>query len=189
MGMLDIWSLITGVAGILSFLLAAWDKFPTWRRYLMPIGVFLGGFAMGRLSPVIGESARAIGGAPQTAGSVTIIFVMAVVALIYLVFMLKKGQPGLAYIGVIFIFSMAVPTVLKSYSDVAFKTSPSEYLLLAAGYEQRQDYDNSIKYLERYMETTQDNEEKELIKKKVSQLKRMRMPKISPEQEGARVGP
>jgi hypothetical protein len=118
---------------------------------------------------------KALTATPQTAGSITILFVMAVVAVIYFVFMLKKRQPGLAYIGLIFMFTMAVPTVLKSYSDVAFKISPSEYLILASGYEQRQDYDNSIKYLERYMEGTQDKEEKELIAKRISQIKRMKI--------------
>ena len=50
MKFIDLWTIITGAASIVSLLVVMSDKLPKWKKYISPVGFFLGGFAIGRIS-------------------------------------------------------------------------------------------------------------------------------------------
>lgn len=173
---IDIWSFITGVIGILSFLLAAWDKFPKWKNYLQMGGGFILGFALGRISPVLSPASGSIFGAPQTATSFFVLFLIIAFGVVCFIFMVKKDQTLLAYFMLLMIF-FNIPTVLKSFPGSS-KMSSSDLLILASTYEQKQNIDKALEYLERYLETTNDKNEIEQIKNKITSLKTNRISNI-----------
>jgi hypothetical protein len=49
MDFIDLWTIITGFASIISLLIAIYDKFPEWNKYISSTGFLLAGFSIGRI--------------------------------------------------------------------------------------------------------------------------------------------
>ena len=50
MGHLDVWTILTGAASIISLFITLSDRFPAWQRHIKSTGLILGGFAIGRIT-------------------------------------------------------------------------------------------------------------------------------------------
>ena len=175
MDKIDLWSFITGIAGIGSLLLALWDKFPNFKKFLLPIGYILIGFTFGRVSflgekvflPVLSDS--------QAGGSLIVMFLLFLFAFFCFHYFMRKNETGYAYISIMMILSLIAPSLLQTFSKVSDKMNPSDYLKLSSIYEEKKEFDSAIKYLEKYSDTVKDLKLKEEIKNKISGLQKIQL--------------
>jgi hypothetical protein len=79
----DLWSLLTGIASIISLFLSAGERFASWRKYTLPGAAAFGGFAIGRISPALSSGIDQIAANPIAIGFV-IVFFLIVSAITYI---------------------------------------------------------------------------------------------------------
>jgi hypothetical protein len=156
MGFLDIWTIITGAASIISLLIAMSNRFPSWRKYVGPSGLLLAGFTIGRISigamPGVKESVQD----PRLMGILMIMGLMFVMLYIFLRAMISRNQDAYAYFVVFMVLVIGVPQIMDKYFE-AFPTMPKEdYLILANSKEKNNDIAGAIRYLEKYKAMTSD---------------------------------
>jgi hypothetical protein len=144
----DIWSVITGLASLLSLFISLGDKFSNWRKYLIPAGFALGGFAVGRLSQQIARGIDQIIADPFAAGYLFILLVLIAVITFIAVFLIRHGQVMFAYT-VFFIGLTMVPNQIMPLYTKALREIPvDDYIKLSAWKVQANEYSDAIKYLE-----------------------------------------
>lgn len=104
----DTWSLITGVAGLFSLLLAVTEKFSDFKKYTVPLTFTLGGFAIGRLSFFVSTSSSA-----ESGNYVVLMIIIATLLILTVItyIFIKVGQDIFAYM-VFMIGIMTLPSKL-----------------------------------------------------------------------------
>jgi len=167
----DIWAMVTGLASIISLLISVSNKFPNWKKYMHPVGFVFAGFALGRISLVLSPAANQVFQDPYLAGILIILLLLLIAGVISFIFMLKHGQPGLAYFIFLIIITMAAPQLMKIYSDANPAIPPGDYLKLATIKEENGDIEEAIKYLKKFIERTSDKSLKEKVNEKISILR------------------
>jgi hypothetical protein len=175
MGFLDIWTIVTGAASVISLLIAMSDKFPAWHKYIVPSGFFLGGLTTGRLSagaiPAASESMQD----PRLVGFLMILIIIFIMLFLFLREMVKKNQDFYAYFVVFMVLVTGVPQLMDKYFD-AFPMIPKEdYLLLADSKEKNKDNPGAIRYLEKYKTTLKNQESKAQIDEKIGKLQKAQL--------------
>lgn len=178
MAFVDIWTLITGAASIISLLLAMSERFPQWRKYVVSSGFFFAGFAVGRVS--IG----ALPGAQESMQDTRFIGLVAIIILIFLMLyvflhaMIKRKQDYYAYFVVFMVLVIGIPQVMDKYFN-AFPAIPKEdYLLLANSKEKNNDMGGAIRYLEKYKTMTHDKSLQTEIKETIARLQKAQLESI-----------
>lgn len=163
----DTWSLITGVAGLLSFLIAITDKFASFKKYTVPLTFALGGFAFGRLS-FLGPSSTS--SANGNYGSLIIIIVSLLILTAITYIFIKVGQDSFAYM-VFIIGVMTLPTKLvDTYNHSFDKLSYNDYIQLSKVKLTNKNYDSAIKFLEIAKEKTERDVVKTEIDAKIDSI-------------------
>lgn len=155
---------------MISLILAAGDKFASFRKYTVPLATGCGGFALGRLSPFFDGGFTQIVTDGYSATFFILFFViLAMITIISLMF-LKKGETWLAYC--IFFFSLTtVPgAILSKYADFRDKVPPGDYLKLAEIKINAKEYDSAITYLELAKEKSKDKNFKTRIADQINYL-------------------
>lgn len=175
MNKIDLWSLITGIAGIGSLLLALWDKFPNFKKFLLPIGCILIGFTFGRVSFLGEKVVLQILSDSQTSGSLIVMLLLFLFAFSCFHYFMRKNETGYAYISIMMILSLIAPSLLLTFSKVSDKINPSDYLKLSSIYEEKREFDTAIKYLEKYSDSAKDLKLKEEIKNKILGLQKSQL--------------
>src|SRR5258706_8085830 len=142
MNLLDAWTLITGMASVLSLLFALPDKYANWRRHVLPISTGLGGFALGRLSFSITGADQLLS---DPSGLRALVLILAVlVALVILAYIfIRRGDTFLAYaVIVIGITGPAQLLILRQPTDIV---SVDDYILLSTSKVQSHQFDTALK--------------------------------------------
>jgi hypothetical protein len=172
MGFLDIWTIATGAASIVSLLLAMSEKFPEWRKYVVPSGFLLAGFTLGRMSIGALPGAKESMQDPRFVGIVVIITLIFLMLYIFLRAMIKRKQDYYAYFVVFMVLLIGIPQVMDKYFD-AFPAVPKEdYLLLAKSKEKNNDIAGAIRYLEKYKAMTKDKALKSQVEETIARLQK-----------------
>ena len=158
----DIWSLITGLASIVSLLLSLNERFAGWKRYSIPTGCVLAGFAIGRISP---------GMSSQDSGLLMIIFVLLAAAVVSMIYMLKHEQPGYAYMMPVVILTLVLPTTISSYYSANPRFTQTDLIDLVHAKEQKADFEGAITYFKLYVKLLKDDDVKKHADEKLKDLK------------------
>lgn len=170
MNFIDIWTIITGAASIISLLIVMSDKFPKWKNYIAPAGFILGGFAVGRISAVaIPVASRAV---EDTRFVGFIIILVLILSVLFIAFksLLKRQQDWYAFFIIFMVISIGVPNLFDKYTS-AFPDIPKEdILLLAKVKEENSDYAGAMNYLERYKNMVSNIEMKNKVESKIKSL-------------------
>jgi hypothetical protein len=170
MGFLDVWTIVTGAASIISLLIAMSDKLPEWRKYIVPTGFILAGFSVGRISIGALPGAKESLQDPRLIGFLMLLMVVFVMLYMFLREMVKRNQDFYAYFVVFMVLIIVVPQLMDKYF-VAFPSIPAEdYLQLASQKEKTNDITGAIRYLEKYILSVQDEGVKKQIQAKIGQL-------------------
>lgn len=170
----DLWSLVTGVVGIVSFLITLPPKYAKWKKYTLPIACFLGGFTFGRLSSEFSQSVYAVFQDPYLAVVFIIILVILVVATWFLSVLNKQNESWLAYSLFIMIVLVGIPGVFSVYSQI-YKINPAiptqDYLELAKVKESKGDLGNAINYYQKYLNKVDNEHSKKEVEQKIFKLR------------------
>jgi hypothetical protein len=157
MRFVDVISIVSGIASIISLLISAWDRFGAWRKYIQPVAWGLAGFAAGRFSvAVMPKSPATQQDAPVTGELILFLVVLGVVSFVAFA-MLRRNEPVWAYL----IFSLGLfaggPLLLKTYSEASRRIPVGDLVLLSTDKESVGDYSGAILYLERAAAATDDS--------------------------------
>jgi hypothetical protein len=141
----DTWSLITGIAGLFSFLLAVTERFANFKKYTIPLTFTLGGFAIGRLS-FWGSTNSSTQGGNYAVLMIIIATLLILTAITYI--FIKVGQDVFAYM-VFMIGIMTLPSKLvATYNDSINKLTYNDYIQLSIVKLTNKNYDSAIELLE-----------------------------------------
>lgn len=156
MRFLDLFSVISGAAGIVSLFLSIWDRFATWRKFLQPLAWGFGGFAAGRFS-VTTLAPSVTGSSTFQWSTATFLFLAVFVAICVGAFLLLRRNDVIwAYM----VFSMGLgvigPVFLKSYSDISREIPAGDLVLLSKEKERVGDFSAAILYLDQAYNATSD---------------------------------
>jgi hypothetical protein len=160
----DAWSLITGMASVLSLLVALPERYANWRRQLVPFSAALGGFAIGRLSFVVGSADQLLS---DPAGARSLILMLSLIVTVALVAyaLIRRGQTILGYGLVTFlILPVQLLTLYQRPTDVV---SVDDYILLATGKAQARQFDTSLKYFAAAKRSTENEGMRRSIDKQI----------------------
>lgn len=175
MGHLDVWTILTGAASIISLFITLSDRFPAWQRHIKSTGLILGGFAIGRITagsiPPTSESIQD----PRLIGLVMILITIFAMLYLFVREMVKKNQDYLAYVMALMVLFIGVPQVMDKYSDAFPLILKEDYLLLAGAKEANRDYAGAIRWLERYKATLRNHESRAQIEGKISKLRKAKL--------------
>ena len=156
----DIWSLITGIASLISLFLSAGERFASWRKYSIPVATALGGFAIGRISPSLSSGMDHLLADPKAAGFILLILMIFAALTLVAYLMMRYGQITLAYL----VFAMGIISVPMSiipmYSKISDVVPPGDLVKLAQIKITTGEYEQAIKY----MESAKDNTKNDVLK-------------------------
>jgi hypothetical protein len=156
----DLWSLITGIVGLLSFLLAITEKFSELRKYTAPAAFFLLGFALGRVTYIeLGASSGEETNLIVPSILIGSLIILTVVSYLFV----RIGQDLLAYV----IFFMGATTLPMKMVD-SYKSSTEyltyyDYIYLAQYKTSKHDFDSAI----RLFKIAIDKTDSEIVKKEL----------------------
>ena len=170
MNLFDTWTILTGLASIVSLLIAIYDKFPDWKKYILSLGWFLAGFSLGRFfTGIIPERSKILID-PILVGFLLIILLLLILVLIFFNVLIKRGETGWAYIFVMVFIMIAGPMFIDRYLEYFSFVPKGDYLLLANFKEQNNDFTSAIKYLEKYKKYISDDQMKDKVNKRIESL-------------------
>lgn len=168
----DIWSLLTGIASLISLFLSAGERFASWRKYSLPVATALGGFAIGRISLTLSSGMDHLFADPKAAGFILLIFMIIAALTLVAYLLMRHGQIILAY----FVFGMgmiSVPTsIMPMYSKMVDAVPPGDLVKLAQIKVTAGEYEQAIKYLESAKDTTKNDVLKTELQKQIDTLTR-----------------
>lgn len=164
----DIWSLITGVVGLLSFLMTINEKFYSFRKYTIPAAWILTGFALGRISYIGTLSITNVNASFDGDFSLTVIIFTLLLFLSFVSFLfIRVGNDGMAYmiflLGIILLPNKIID-MRNAYSD---ELTYNDYLQLAEIKVKNKNYDSAIMFFENAKENSKNENLKAEIDKKI----------------------
>ncbi|EHR0921250.1 hypothetical protein KS884_004453 [Vibrio parahaemolyticus] len=163
----DTWSLITGVVGLLSFLMAVNDKFANLKRFTIPLACALVGFAVGRLS-YVGAMGSVSSDGSLGVISIIVVTLLVITAITYL--FIKVGQDGFAYIVFIMGATMLPSKFVDSYNNSMDKLSYNDYIQLSQVKLSNSDYDSAIRLLKLAKEKADNSVVKTEISSRIDEV-------------------
>ena len=171
--LIDIWSLITGLASIVSLAIAIPDRHSVWRKWLVPAGWASAGFAAGRLSYTLAPSADAAFSDPALIGVLGILSV-SLVAMYFVIRSVREALNVEGFFIIIFIVGSmwAISSIVTRYLDsIKPPLAVSELLEFAKLKEQRGELALAARYLGMARRISDDNVERQAIDIKIDELK------------------
>ncbi|MFZ5447077.1 MAG: hypothetical protein ACOZFS_00365 [Thermodesulfobacteriota bacterium] len=147
MNFIDLWAIITGLASIISLLIAIYDKFPKWNKYILSIGFLLAGFSVGRIFTGNFPQNSDLTFDPILIGFLAIIFILLIVAFGFFYMLIKKNQMNWAYAFVMVFIMIVGPMLTDRYLEYFSLVPKVDYLVLANIKERNNDIPAAIKYL------------------------------------------
>lgn len=157
--MFDIFTVITGIASLISLFISLEDKFPNWKKYTNPASWFLGGICIGRITYVIPvpENLQLYFDS-YSLGILFIIFLIILFISSFAYLFYRKNDLSTAYLIIFFGLSLLLPRVLEVYSDISFTIPPEDYLIIVNEKEKRNEINDAIRYLEIYKTKTNNSD-------------------------------
>lgn len=167
----DLWSLVTGVASIVSLLLSIPEKYSNWRRYTVPIAYLLAGWTFHSLSSEFSQSVHKAFQDPYLI--VILIVVLAFLGIAVYVFsvFIRAGYTFYAYAIILLMVSSGIPPIFDIYSQINPAIPTQDYLEFAMLKEQKGDLTSAINYYQKYIQRVDDENSKKQAEQNVSTLR------------------
>lgn len=179
MKFIDLWSIISGVASVISLFISLGSKLENWKKYTLPLSYLLGGFALGRISYVVPQGAEQLFTDSYSAGLVVLILAVLIILAGFAFIFVRKNESQWAYIILMLGSLIFAPQVIRLYTESYTTTPPNDYLILVNEKERTGNFEEAIQYLEKYKNKTSNLEIKELTDKRINTLKEKLAGKIS----------
>ncbi|WPF89522.1 hypothetical protein WEU38_04415 [Cyanobacterium aponinum AL20118] len=169
--MFDIFTIVTGIASLISFFMTLGDKFPNWKKYINPASWLLGGICIGRITYTIPITSNLQSYFDSYSFSVLLIVFFMILALSLSAYVFhRKNDLYRAFLILGLGCTLWIPTVLRTYSEVSVNIPPEDYLIIVNEKERRNEINDAIRYLEIYKNKANNNDVIENINLRIEKL-------------------
>ena len=167
----DFWSLVTGLASILSLLIALADKSATWKKYTLPAAYVLGGFAVGRITSTGSQS--------LTNQSLTIFILLFVGVCAYLSLkLIAKKEYAYAYMIFIFGLPFCLPAMTKYFEQDGAALTFDDALEVAVVKEQSGELQKAETYYRLAAKSASSDEARKRLIARANEVQEARMKRL-----------
>jgi hypothetical protein len=145
---MNIWNIIAVIASIGSLIFHLSGKGNAVRQFTLPTTTALVGFTIGRYHSEVEQLSNILLQDPH------LIFILLVLLLLFALTMYivesTKPEAKISFIFLIFLVTIVIPQLIKSYNEIAPMVATQDYLSLARIKENDGNTDEAIKYLKIY---------------------------------------
>lgn len=167
----DLWSLVTGLASIVSLLICLPEKYSNWRKYNVPIASGLAAWTLGRVSCEFSQSVHEIFQDPYLAVILIVVLVF-IGTTIYVFSVLAKGNQIFYATLLISVFvSSGITPIFNIYSQINPAIPTQDYLEFAIMKERKGDFVSAINYYQKYVQKIDDKDSEKQVKQKIDTLR------------------
>jgi hypothetical protein len=167
---MTIWTLAASIASIMSLIFHLSGKGSTLRQFTLPTTTALVGYAIGTHTSAFEQSSNTLLQDPHLLFMIIVMVLLFALAM-YLVESLKPDAK-ISFIFLVFLSTIAVPQLIKSYNDIAPMVSTQDYLALARVKESDGNMEDAIKYLKIYSKRVDRVELQKQVNERIDTLRR-----------------
>ncbi len=156
----DFWSLVTGVASIVSLLLSIPEKYSNWRRYTVPIASGLAGWTFHSLSSEFSQSVHEAFQDPYLAVILIVILAFLGIAAYGFSVLARVGYPFYVSLMISALVTSGITPIFNIYSQINLAIPTQDYLEFAMMKEHKGDLTSAINYYQKYIQRVDDENSK-----------------------------
>jgi hypothetical protein len=162
-------TIIAGIASVVSLIFHLSGKGPNVRQFTLPITGVIVGFAIGRNNSDVGQGANLLLQDPYLL-LMLIIMVMFFGLAMYMVEQ-SKAEAKVSLIFLVFLSTIVIPQLVKSYNEISPTIATQDYLTLARAKENSGYIEDAIKYLNIYSKRVNRVDVQRQVSSKINNLR------------------
>jgi phosphoglycerol transferase MdoB-like AlkP superfamily enzyme len=167
---MNTWTLAASVASIVSLIFHLSGKGSGLRQFTLPTTTALVGFTLGRNRSDVEQASSLLLQDPH------LLFMLVVMMLLFALTMYlveaTKPEAKISFIFLVFLATIAVPQLIKSYNDIAPMVATQDYLMLARVKESDGNTEDAIKYLRIYSKRVERADLQKQIDERIENLRK-----------------
>ncbi|WP_310481687.1 hypothetical protein [Chamaesiphon sp. VAR_48_metabat_403] len=171
------WTIIASIASILSLIFHLSGKGSALRQFTLPTTTALVGYTIGRHHTDVEQISNLFIQDPHLL-FMSIVMVLVFALAMYLVESIKPDAK-ISFIFLVFLSTIVVPQIIKSYNDIAPMVATQDYLALARVKENDGNTDEAIKYLKIYSKRVDRVELQKQVNDRIDSLRRQQFKRES----------
>lgn len=174
---MNTWNIVASIASILSLIFHLSGKGAYLRQFTLPATTALLGFTIGRNEPKIEQTSNLIQQDPH------LLFMLVLILLLFglTMYLVESTKPDakVSLIFLIFLSTVAIPQLIKTYDAIAPMVSTQDYLALARVKETSGNTDEAIKYLKIYSKRIDRVELQKQVAERIDSLRKQQFKRDS----------
>jgi hypothetical protein len=174
---MNLWNIGVSIASVASLLFHLSGKGSTLRQFTLPTTTALIGFTIGKNKAEVEQTSSLLLQDPH------LLFMLVVMLLLFALTMYlvesTKPEAKISFIFLVFLSTVAIPQLIKSYNDIAPMVSTQDYLALARVKENDGNTDDAIKYLKIYSKRVDRVELQKQVSERIESLRKQQFKRES----------
>jgi hypothetical protein len=171
------WTFVASIASILSLIFHLSGKGSSLRQFTLPTTTALVGYTIGTNNSAFEQTTNALVQDPHLL-FMLVLLVLLVALTMYLVETVKPDAK-ISLIFLVFLTTIAVPQLIKSYNDIAPMVATQDYLALARVKESDGNTEDAIKYLRIYSRKVDRAELQKQVDERIGSLRKQQFKRES----------
>ncbi len=171
------WTIIACIASIMSLIFHLSGKGSALRQFTLPTTTALVGYTIGRHNTDVEQISNLFLQDPHLL-FMSIVMILVFALAMYLVESIKPDAK-ISFIFLVFLSTIVVPQIIKSYNDIAPMVATQDYLALARVKENDGNTDEAIKYLKIYSKRVDRAELQKQVNERIDSLRRQQFKRES----------
>jgi hypothetical protein len=171
------WNIALILASILSLIFHLSGKGSALRQFTLPTLTAVIGFTIGKHQAEVEQTSSLLLQDPH------LLFMLVVMLLLFgfAMYLVESAKPGAktSFIFLIFLSTVVVPQLIKTYNDIAPMVSTQDYLALARVKETSGNTDEAIKYLKIYSKRIDRVELQKQVNERIQDLRKQQFKRES----------
>jgi hypothetical protein len=167
---MNVWNLGASIASIASLMFHLSGKGSGLRQFTLPTTTALVGFTIGRNQSDVEQTASLLIQDPHLL--FMLIVLLSLFALTMYLVESTKPEAKVSFIFLVFLATIAVPQLIKSYNEIAPMVATQDYLTLARAKESDGNTDDAIKYLKIYSRRIDRVDLQKQVNEKIENLRK-----------------
>lgn len=171
------WNIALVLASILSLIFHLSGKASALRQFTLPTLTGVIGFTIGTNQPEVEQTSSLLLQDPH------LLFMLVVMLLLFgfAMYLVESAKPGAktSFIFLIFLSTIVIPQLIKTYNDIAPMVSTQDYLALARVKETSGNTDEAIKYLKIYSKRIDRVELRKQVNERIEILRKQQFKRES----------
>jgi hypothetical protein len=174
---MTIWTFAASIASIMSLIFHLSGKGSALRQFTLPTTTALVGYTIGTHTAAVEQSSNVLLQDPHLL-FMLIVMVLLVALTMYLVESIKPDAK-ISFIFLVFLSTIVVPQLIRSYSEIAPMVATQDYLALARVKESDGKTEDAIKYLKIYSHRVDRVELQKQVNDRIDNLRKQQFKRES----------